>query len=393
MKFPPLLISTGEASGDLHAGRLAAALRERGATDLFGLGGEQMRAAGVDLIAESHEVSVLGITEILHRLPELRRVFRRLLDAVDARKPPLAILVDFPGFHLRLARHLRRRGVRNVYFIAPQFWAWRPWRVRVVRRRFERVLCIFPFETEFYRENGVNAEFIGHPLVGRVKPSFSSAEFRSRLRLDIGRPVVALLPGSRPGEIAHNFPPLLEACRELAATHNPQFLLAAAPGVTDEVLAPAVRAGLGIEVTSGATYDVLSAADVAIVSSGTATVEAALCGAPTVVVYRVSPMTAAIARPLIRAPYFAMVNLIAGRPVVPELIQDDFTGPRLARELGRLLDSPTDRENMKRELSAVESRLHGPRGDAISRTADVVCEMLSGKATPQPDSPSKMGVN
>jgi len=388
MTFPPLLISAGEASGDLHAGRLAAALRERGANGLFGLGGGEMRAAGVDLIAESREVSVLGITEILHRLPELRRVFRRLLDAVDARRPPLAILVDFPGFHLRLARHLRRRGVRNVYFIAPQFWAWRPWRVRIVRRRFERALCIFPFEMDFYREHGVNAEFIGHPLVGRVKPSCSREEFRSRLQLDPARPVVALLPGSRPGEIAHNFPPLLDGCRELAASRAAQFVLAAAPGLPSESLAPARDSGLGIHLTSGATYDVLAAADVAIISSGTATVEAALCGAPTVVVYRVSPVTAAIARPLIRAPYFAMVNLIAGRPVLPELIQNAFTGPAVAREVGRLLDSADARESMKRDLAAVESRLHGPRGDAISRAADVVCEMLSAKATPEPDSPS-----
>lgn len=388
MTFPPLLISAGEASGDLHAARLAAALRERGASELFGMGGEHMRAAGVDLIADSREGSVLGITEIVQRLPELRRVFRRLLGAVDARRPPLAILVDFPGFHLRLARHLRRRGVRNLYFIAPQFWAWRPWRVRVVRRRFERALCIFPFETEFYREHGVNAEFIGHPLVGRVKPSCSREEFRSRLGLDPARPVVALLPGSRPGELAHNFPPLLEACRELAAARGTQFVLAAAPGLPDKSLEPALEPDLGIRISRGATYDVLTAADVAIVSSGTATVEAALCGAPTVVVYRVSPTTAAIARRLIRAPYFAMVNLIAGRSIVPELIQDDFTGPAVAREVGRLLDSPAAREAMTRELATVEARLHGPHGDPIARAADVVCEMLSGEATRGTLSPS-----
>jgi lipid-A-disaccharide synthase len=388
MNFPPLLISAGEPSGDLHAGRLAAALRERGAHDLFGLGGEHMAAAGVHLVAESREVSVLGITEILQHLPDLRRVFRRLLDAVDARRPPLAILVDFPGFHLRLARHLRRRGVRNLYFIAPQFWAWRPWRVRVVRRRFERALCIFPFETKFYREHGVNAEYIGHPLAGRVAPSIPRDEFRARLHLDSSRPVVALLPGSRPREVAHNLPPLLEACRELARTRGAQFVLAAAPGLPEATLAPAVQAGLGIRVSSGATYDVLAAADVAVVSSGTATVEAALCGAPTVVVYRVSSMTAAVARPLIRTPYFAMVNLIAGRSIVPELIQEAFTGPAVARQVGRLLDSPAERETMRRELATVEASLHGPHGDAISRAADVVCEMLSAHTTPEGKLPS-----
>jgi lipid-A-disaccharide synthase len=382
MTFPPLLISAGEASGDLHAGRLAEALRERGVRQLFGLGGEHMRAAGVDLIAESREVSVLGITEIIHRLPDLRRVFRRLLDAVDARHPPIAILVDFPGFHLRLARHLRRRGVRNLYFIAPQFWAWRPWRVRVLRRRFDRALCIFPFEVDFFTEHGVNAEYIGHPLVGRVGPSMPRDEFRARHGLEAGRPVVALLPGSRPREVAQHLPALLEACRELARSRGAQFLLAAAPGLPDETLAPVLQSGLCIRMVSGSAYDVLSAADVAIVSSGTATVEAALCGTPMVVVYRVSSVTAAVAAPLIRSPYFAMVNVIAGRRIVPELIQDDFTGPGVAREVTRLLDSPADREAMKRELAAVEASLHGPRGDAISRAADVVCEMLAVKATP-----------
>jgi lipid-A-disaccharide synthase len=388
MKFPPLLISAGEASGDLHAGRLAAALRERGVRDLFGMGGEEMREAGVGLVAESREVSVLGITEILHRLPALRRVFRRLLDVVDARRPPIAVLVDFPGFHLRLARHLRRRGVRNVYFIAPQFWAWRPWRVRVVRRRFERALCIFPFEAKFYQERGVNAEYIGHPLVGRVHAEVPRDEFRARSHLDASRPVVALLPGSRPGEVAQNLPPLLEACAELARTRGAQFLLAAAPGLPDDVLAPVRAANLGVQVVSGATYDVLSAADVAIVSSGTATVEAALCGTPMVVVYRVSPVTAALARPLIRTPYFAMVNLIAGRRIVPELIQDDFTGPNVAREAGRLLDSPAEREAMRRELGGVEASLHGPHGDAITRAADIIVQMLETHTTPQRNSPS-----
>jgi len=382
MNFPPLLISAGEASGDLHAGRLAAALRERGFGQMFGLGGPQMRAGGVELVAEAREVSVLGITEILHRLPDLRRVFRRLLDAVDERRPPLAVLVDFPGFHLRLARHLRRRGVRNVYFIAPQFWAWRPWRVRVVRRRFERVLCIFPFEMDFYTCNGVEAEFIGHPLVGRVHASAPAEELRRRWGLEAGRPVVALLPGSRGREVAQNLPPLLEAARELGSAREAQFLLAAAPGLEAAALAPARDAGLGIQVIEGAAYDVLTAADVAVVSSGTATVEAALCGAPMVVVYRVSPVTAAMARPLIRAPYFAMPNLIARRRVVPELIQEAFTGPAVAREVLRLLDSAAEREAMKHGLASVEAMLRGPRGDAISRAADVVCELLEGHTTP-----------
>ena len=301
---------------------------------------------------------------------------------MDARRPPLAVLVDFPGFHLRLARHLRRRGIRNVYFIAPQFWAWRPWRVRVVRRRFERVLCIFPFETDFYAQNGVDAEFIGHPLLGRVHASASQEDLRKRWGLDVARPVVALLPGSRGREVAQNLPPLLDAARELTGTRGAQLLLAAAPGLESSALAPVRDAGLGIRVLEGAAYDVLTAADVAVVSSGTATVEAALCGAPMVVVYRVSPLTAAMARPLIRSPYFAMPNLIARHRVVPELIQEAFTGPAVAREVSRLLDSAEEKKSMKHGLASVQELLRGPRGDAIARAADVVCEMLAAHTTP-----------
>src|ERR1700693_5186327 len=236
MTPPQILISAGEASGDLHAGRLAAALRERTGAVLFGLGGPHMREAGVELVAESREVSVLGITEIFHRLPHLRRVFRKLLDETQRRRPALAILVDFPGFHLRLARRLKARGVPNIYFITPQFWAWRPWRARLVRRRFALALCIFPFEVEFFRKEGVNAEFIGHPLVGAVRPAMDRAEFAARWGLDATRPILTLLPGSRPREVAQHLPVLLEACKRIASGRpdgqDVQFVLAAAPGMT-----------------------------------------------------------------------------------------------------------------------------------------------------------------
>ena len=375
-----ILISAGEASGDLHAGRLAAALRERTGATLFGLGGPRMREAGVDLVAESREVSVLGITEILHRLPQLRRVFRKLLDEAQRRRPALAILVDFPGFHLRLARRLKARGVPIVYFITPQFWAWRPWRVRLVRRRFELALCIFPFEVEFFRKAGVNAEFIGHPLVGAVRPSMGRAEFAARWGLDPARPILALLPGSRPREVAQHLPVLLEACRRIASGRAVQFVLAAAPGMTAADFGPAA-ADLGVRVVLDATYDTLAAADAAVVTSGTATVEAALLGKPMVVVYRVSRTTAMLAKPLVRTKHFAMVNLIAGRRVVPELIQNDFTAEAVAREAGRLLDSASARAAMKRELAEVETRLHSPSGDAVSRAADLIAEFLASQAT------------
>jgi lipid-A-disaccharide synthase len=383
MTKPQVLISAGEASGDMYAARLAAALRARADVHLFGLGGPQMREADVELVADSSEVAVLGITEVLHRLPALHRVMERLVAEAARRRPALAILTDFPGFHLRLARRLRPLGVRNVYFVAPQFWAWRPWRARLVRRRFERALCIFPFEEKFYRDAGVTVDFIGHPLVDQVQPVTSLEEFRVRRenltvkhRLDSCREILALLPGSRPGEIAYNVPPILQACQLLDRAHpgRLQFVLAVAPGLKTGEVANFASSEVALHMVEDDTYAVLAAADVSIIASGTATVEGALAGAPMVVVYRVSPATAFLARRLVRAPFFSMPNLIAGRRVVPELIQNDFTPERLAAEATRLLDSPEAREQMKRNLAEVRSKL-GP-GGAIERAADIIARML-----------------
>src|SRR5467141_5174603 len=201
--MPPisLLLSAGEASGDMYAARLAAALKQRADLEIFGMGGPQMRAAGVDIITDYSEVAVVGITEILSHLPSLIRAMRRLVAEAARRKPAFAILTDFPGFHLRLARKLKRRGIKNIYYICPQFWAWRPWRVRVVRRRFAKALCIFPFEEKFYSHAGVPTKFIGHPLVGAVQATKDRKQFCEELGLDASRSIVTLLPGSRAGEL------------------------------------------------------------------------------------------------------------------------------------------------------------------------------------------------
>ena len=374
MSKPQILISAGEASGDMYAARLAAALRARVDVHLFGLGGQQMKAAGVELVADSSEVAVVGISEVLHRLPALRRVMRRLVAEASQRRPALAILTDFPGFHLRLARKLKARGVRNVYFIAPQFWAWRPQRVRLVRRRFERALCIFPFEERFYRHAGVKVEFIGHPLVDQVRQRRSREEFAGQCNLDSGLPIVALLPGSRPGELAHILPTILEACRQLAQQRRLQFVVAVAPGLRAGQVAEYARPDVAVRLIEDGTYDALAAADVSVVASGTATVEAALLGAPMVVVYRVSLLTAFVAKRLVRAPFFSMPNLIAERRVVPELIQDDFRPERVAEEVTRLLESSAAREQMKRDLGEVRSKLG--LGGAIERAADSIAGML-----------------
>jgi len=376
--MPPidLLISAGEASGDMYAARLAKALRERADVRMFGMGGPQMRAAGVEIIVDYADVTLVGLLEVVQKMPALNRTWRRLLGETRRRKPQLAILTDFPGFHLHLSRALKRLGVRNVYFVCPQFWAWRPRRVNLVRRRFERGLCIFPFEVDFYTKHGVKVDWIGHPLVDQVHASLSRAEFARRHGLDAGKPIVALLPGSRPGELAQHMPLLAEATTQLhARVPERQFVLALASGLVPAQAEAYLRAGTPIRIVPADTYNVLAAADVAIVSSGTATVETALIGTPMVVIYRVAPLTAAIARRLVRTPYFAMVNLIAGKRVVPELIQDSFTPQNVVQEVERLLGSMDAQREMRSELAAVRTRL-GPPG-AIERAADIIAAMLN----------------
>jgi len=374
----PLLISAGEASGDMYAARLATALQKRIDVALFGMGGPQMRAAGVDVITDYSEVSVVGITEILSHLPSLIRAMRRLVSEAERRRPSFAILTDFPGFHLRLARKLRPHGVRNIYYICPQFWAWRPWRVRVVRRRFAQALCIFPFEESFFGGAGVPTKFIGHPLVGAVQPTQTREEFCRQNGLDPGQPIVAILPGSRHAELAQHMPVIREACHHIHQQRPAQFVVAAAGLSNISELQAGWDAALKVRVLEGQTYNALATADAAIVSSGTATVEAALLDAPMVVIYRVTPLTALLAKPLVRTSYFSMVNLIAERCVVPELIQKDFTPAKVAEEVLRLLSDASARAELRAGLAEVRKRL-GPPG-AVDRAADAIAALLSGVA-------------
>jgi lipid-A-disaccharide synthase len=369
-----LLLSAGEASGDMYAARLATALKQRADVQIFGMGGPQMRAAGVDIVTDYSEVSVVGITEILSHLPSLIRAMRRLVTEAERHQPALAILTDFPGFHLRLARKLKARGIRNAYYICPQFWAWRPWRVRIVRRRFAQALCIFPFEEKFYADAGVPVKFIGHPLVEAVHPSVDRGTFLSEQRLDPNRPVVAVLPGSRNAELRQHLPILREACQRIHGETQAQFVVAAAHTNSIPILREGWPPNLPIRVVEGRTYDALASADAAIVSSGTATVETALLDVPMVVVYRVTPLTAFLAKPLVRTPFFSMVNLIAEKRIVPELIQSDFTPERVSKEVGQLLRDPTAREAMRANLAEVRRRL-GPPG-AVDRAADAILDLV-----------------
>ena len=377
----PLLLSAGEASGDMYAARLATALKQRLDVSIFGMGGPQMRAAGVEIITDYSEVSVVGITEVLKRLPSLFRAMRHLVDEAERRRPPLAILTDFPGFHLRLARKLRPKGIRNVYYICPQFWAWRPWRVNLVRRRFAQALCIFPFEEKFYADAGVPVKFIGHPLVGNVNATLTRELFCKKYGLEQGSTIITILPGSRRGEIAHHVPVLVEALAEIRKQlpAPPQIVVAVAPGLDIPRLEARFPSDMRVRFLKDETYNALAAADLAIVSSGTATVETALLGKPMIVVYRLSPLTAKLARPLVRTKFFGMVNLIAGREVAPELIQHNFTPQRVAAEAELLLSASPEGKNrvekMARGLEEVR-RLLGPPG-AVERAADEIARLLA----------------
>jgi lipid-A-disaccharide synthase len=362
----------------MYAARLAKDLRERTGARIFGMGGPRMAEAGVELVADYHEVAVVGIAEVLHKIPSVVSVQNRLAREAVRRRADLAILVDSPGTHLGVARRLKPKKIPVGYFIGPQIWAWRAGRVRIVRRRVKKMVVIFPFEEPIYRNAGVPVEFVGHPLVDVVKPTKSREQFVAEHSLDPSRPIVALLPGSRKNEIARNYPIIAEACAAIARgggrSSETQFVLVAAPGLGPDLFAPYAQPGLTIHRIEGSAYNAVAAADCAIVASGTATIEAALLGTPMVVVYRVSPVSAFLARPLIRTKFFAMPNLIAGRQVVPELIQDAFTPDALEKEAHRLIESPDTRAEMRLGLKEVSAKL-GP-GGAIERAADVFAALL-----------------
>ena len=371
-----LLVSSGEPSGDLYAGELVRHLRE-GVPELevFGLGGDRLQAQGARLLAHVSELAVVGLVEVLRHLRRLRAVFRSVLREVDRERPHAAVLVDYAGFNLRLARALDARGIPVVYYVSPQIWAWRRGRLRAVRRHVSRMIVIFPFEEAFYRQAGVSASFVGHPLVELLRPASDPRAFLAAQGLDPERPVIAVLPGSRRQEIAYNLPPIAGALR-LLLRERPQLqaALAVAPA-TPPSLFDAALAGLDVKRVSGETHALMSAATAGIVASGTATVEAALLDLPSVVVYRVSPLSYALGRPFVHVPHYAMANLIAGRRVVAELIQRGFRPEAVASEVGRLLDDPAHRAAVKSGLGEVRQRLGG--AGASGRAAALVRPFLS----------------
>jgi lipid-A-disaccharide synthase len=370
-----VLVSCGEPSGDLYAGDLVRHLRDRaGSLDVFGLGGDRLEEAGGRLVAHVRDLAVVGLLEVLKHLRRLRGVFRGVLGEVDRERPAVAVLVDYAEFNLRLARELKSRGVPVVYYVSPQVWAWRRGRMRAIRERVTRMIVIFPFEEPLYRGAGVPVTFVGHPLVDLARPAKDRAAFLTSQRLDPARPVLAVLPGSRPQEVAHNLPPIGGALRLLVQRRPAlQLALAVAPSLDPRLLDRDLD-GLPVTRVAGRTHALLSASSAGIVASGTATVEAALMDLPSVVVYRLSPLTYALGRPFVRVPHYAMANLIAGRTVLKELIQRDFRPEAVVGEVLSLLEDPARRRRVRDGLEEVRGRL-GPPG-ASDRAAVTVMEVL-----------------
>jgi lipid-A-disaccharide synthase len=371
------MISCGEASGDLYAGALVDQMRAiEPAVEVFGFGGERLRAAGADLIGDYRRFAVTGLVEAVSVLPRSWRMLGALERAAQARRPAAFVAVDFPDFNFRLLPVMRRLGVPVVYYVSPQLWAWRPRRLGAIRRGVDRMLVIFPFEAALYERAGVPVEFVGHPLVDLAVAGRSREAVLGSVGLDPARPVLALLPGSRPNEVRRILPVLVGALRAIgAAVPGVQFLVARAPSLDDRLFTPLDARGLGasLGIVRRGADDVLAAADAVVTASGTATVQAALHGRPMVIVYRLSPLTYALARAAVRVRTYGMVNLVAGRTVVPELIQGGFTSEAVLREAVSLLTDRGRADAMRRDLADVRARLGAP--GASRRAAEAVLAM------------------
>ena len=367
----------------MYGAELIAALRRAAARPLefFGVGGERMRGAGCDTIIDAKDLAVVGITEILSHLPKIYGLFRCLIREADKRKPDLAIVIDSPAFNWRVARQMKKRGIPTVYYVAPQFWAWRQGRVRLLRDYIDKALVIFPFEEQFYRERGVDATFIGHPLSALPPPAIRREEYAAQFHLDPGKQWITLMPGSRVKEVRMNLPMILEAAAKLGDAY--EFLLPVAPTLDRAFLDGMIGAGRVSLVTDA--LPALHHSRAGIIASGTATVEAAMMGTPFVMVYRVSPLTYLLGKPQVKVTHFAMVNLIADKTVVPELVQGDFTTQNVVAHLRTILADGSVRDRMLDDLGQIKAKLRAPNAapglaqHPAGRAAEIILSILSSR--------------
>ena len=379
-----ILLVAGEASGDIHGADLVTSLKQHAPQlEIFGVGGPALRAAGMQTLVDSADIAGMGLVEARDKIGNLLSAYRQLTTILRTQPPDLLVLIDFPEFNLRLAKIAKQTGVRVFYYISPQVWAWRKRRVHTIAKRVDQLAVVFPFEPEFYARYGCPVEFVGHPLVDRVHPTRSRQETRQHYQLDPHRQTIAILPGSRGQELRYLLEPLLGAAAQLGRDY--QFVLAVAATlerteiekkVEEEVAKhiPPTQSSVRVVVVQGDTYNVVHAADLALVASGTATLETALLERPMVIVYRVTPLTFALARLFVRVPFIGMPNLIAERQVVPELLQNAVTPSRIAEEARQLLSNPQAYSVAQEGLREVRRRLGD--GGAAQRTADLILKML-----------------
>jgi len=361
----------------MYGAQLIESLRRRDpALEFFGVGGDRMRAAGCDTLVDAKDLAVVGISEIVSHLPKIYGLFHKLIAEANRRRPGLAIVIDSPAFNWRVARQMRRRGVPVVYYVCPQFWAWRQGRVRLLRKYINKALVIFPFEEKFYRDRGVDASFVGHPLADLSPPSTDRDSYAASYKLDATKPWITLMPGSRMKEVRMNLPTILESASKLGAGY--EFLLPVAATLDRSFLESLIGGRDSIRLVRDA-LPALAHSRAGIIASGTATVEAAMMGTPFVMVYRVSPLTYLLGRPRVRVPHFAMVNLIAGKELVPELVQHDFSAENVIARLNEILPDGQARRQMIEGLAAVRTLLRGPNPELLhpaERAAEAIMALL-----------------
>jgi lipid-A-disaccharide synthase len=376
-----IMIVAGEASGDKHGAKLVAALRSLRpdlSFEFVGSGGDEMRAAGFETLVDIREVAIMGLLEVSRALPKFLQVFRRLRRAARERDPALVILIDWPEFNLRLAKKLKSDNRRVIYYISPQIWAWRSYRIHAIKRYVERMLVILPFEKDYYERNGVDVDYVGHPLLDSVRVTASRDDFCSRYQFDSSKPIIALLPGSRHSEIKYILPPMLEAARLLNRSQPQlQFALPLAKTLSIDEMGAHSRTIRNLKLIENDTYNALSASELAVVASGTATLETAIIGTPLIIVYRASTLNWRIFRPLINVPFVGMPNLIAGREIAPELLQNDMNPERLAAQITAMLNDPKCLSRLRADLAEVRQDLGS--ANASERAATRILEILGNR--------------
>lgn len=371
-----IMISVGEASGDLHGASVASALKEQQPDiQIFGMGGEQMRAAGVDIVYDIADLGVIGIVEVIKNLPRLFRLRDMLADLMDKERPDALVIIDYPGFNVRLAKIAKAKGIPVISYISPSAWAWGKGRAKELAGIAERVAAIFPFEADVYREAGANVTFVGHPLLDIVKPSMSREEAFVYFGANSNQPIVLLMPGSRQQEIQNLLPVMLAAGEKIAEqVPGCQFYLPVASTISREMLQNILNQyNLEVHLTTDRTYDLMSISSVAIASSGTATLETSLFKVPTVIIYKLAALTYFLGRFLVKIPNIGLPNIIAGRKIIPELLQDAANAENIARETIPLLTDPVKRDQVLTDLAEVREKL-GQTG-AVGRVARVILEV------------------